>query len=102
MLAAAAAAAGTAAAAPARAAERAALPPHVYAPYFQSWDSADGGLAQLSAASGARYLTLAFLQTDQPGSCNAYWNGSPATPISATAAGSFGADIAAVQGPAET
>ena len=69
----------------------------MYAPYFESWDSADGSLAQLSAASGARYLTLAFLQTDQPGSCDAYWNGSTATPISATAAGSFGADIAAVQ-----
>jgi Glycosyl hydrolases family 18 len=97
VLAAAAAVAGTAAAAPARAAERPALPPHVYAPYFQSWDSADGGLAQLSHASGAKYLTLAFLQTNQAGSCTAYWNGSTATPISATAAGSFGADIKAVQ-----
>ena len=76
---------------------RPALPSHLYAPYFQSWDTADGGLAQLSAASGAKYLTLAFLQTDQPGSCTAYWNGSTGTPISATAAGSFGADIAAVQ-----
>ncbi len=76
---------------------RPALPSHLYAPYFQSWDTADGGLAQLSAASGAKYLTLAFLQTDQPGSCTAYWNGSTSTPISATAAGSFGADIAAVQ-----
>jgi Glycosyl hydrolases family 18 len=73
------------------------LPSHLYAPYFQSWDTADGGLAQLSAASGAKYLTLAFLETDQPGSCTAYWNGSTSTPISATAAGSFGADIAAVQ-----
>ena len=97
MLAAAAAVAGTTAAAPARAAERAGLPPHVYAPYFESWDSADGGLAQLSAASGAKYLTLAFLQTNQPGSCTAYWNGSTATPISATAAASFGAANAAVQ-----
>jgi hypothetical protein len=76
---------------------RSSLPSHLYAPYFQSWDTADGGLAQLSAASGARYLTLAFLETDQPGSCTAYWNGSTGTPISATAAGSFGADIAAVQ-----
>jgi len=96
-LTAAAAAAGIAATAPASAAVRSALPPHVYAPYFESWDSADGSLAQLSAASGAKYLSLAFLQTDQPGSCTAYWNGSTATPISATAAGSFGADIAAVQ-----
>jgi hypothetical protein len=98
VLATAAVVAGTAAAAaPARAAERPALPPHVYAPYFQSWDSADGGLAQLSAASGAKYLTLAFLETNEPGSCSAYWNGSTSTPVSATATGSFGAEIAAVQ-----
>ena len=97
VLAAAAAVAGTAAAAPASAVERAALPTHVYAPYVESWDSTDGGLAQLSAASGAKYLTLAFLETNAPGSCSAYWNGSTTTPISATAAGSFGADIAAVQ-----
>ena len=92
-----AAAAAMAGIAPARADVRSVLPPHVYAPYLESWDSADGGLAQLSAASGARYLTLAFLQTDQPGSCDAYWNGNAATPVSATAAGSFGAGIAAVQ-----
>jgi len=69
----------------------------LYAPYFESWDSTDGSLAQLSAESGARYLTLAFLETSQPGSCTAYWNGAAATPVSATAAGSFGADIAAIQ-----
>lgn len=88
-----------AAAATARAAVRspAALPQHVFAPYFEAWDTSNGGLAQQSQASGARYLTLAFLQTDQPGSCTAYWNGSTATPVSATAAGSFGADIAAIQ-----
>ena len=75
----------------------AALPSHVFAPYFEAWDTSAGTLAQQSAASGAKYLTLAFLQTDQSGSCQAYWNGSTATPISATAAGSFGADIAAIQ-----
>lgn len=76
---------------------RAGLPAHVYAPYVESWDTADGTPAQLSQESGARYLTLAFLQTDQAGSCSAYWNGSTSTPISATAAGSFGADIADIQ-----
>jgi len=73
------------------------LPAHVYAPYFESWDSSQGSLAQVSQESGAKYVTLAFLQTDQPGSCTAYWNGDTATPISATTAGSFGADIAAIQ-----
>jgi len=76
---------------------RAGLPEHVFAPYFEAWDTSNGTLAQQSAASGAKYVTLAFLQTDQSGSCTAYWNGSTATPISATAAGSFGADIAAIQ-----
>jgi len=52
------------------------------------------GLAALSQASGARYQTLAFLQTAQPGSCTAYWNGDPTQPI---AASSYGADIAAIQ-----
>ena len=73
------------------------LPPHVFAPYFETYDTTDGGLAQLSAESGARYLSLAFLQTNEPGSCTAYWNGDTSTPISATAAGSFGADIARIQ-----
>ena len=73
------------------------LPPHAYAPYFEAYDSTDGGLAQLSAESGAKDVSLAFLQTDQPGSCTAYWNGDTSTPISATAAGSFGADIATIE-----
>jgi Glycosyl hydrolases family 18 len=73
------------------------LPPHVYAPYFEAYDSTDGGLAQLSAGSGQKYVSLAFLQTDAPGSCTAYWNGDTSTPISATVAGSFGADIAQIQ-----
>jgi hypothetical protein len=93
-----AAAAGTASAATtSSAAQGHGLPEHVFAPYFEAWDTSNGTLAQQSAASGAKYLTLAFLQTQQSGSCSAYWNGSTATPISATADGSFGADIAAVQ-----
>jgi hypothetical protein len=73
------------------------LPAHIYAPYFESWDTTDGGLAQLSQESGAKFLNLAFLETAQAGSCTVYWNGDTSTPISATAAGSFGADIAAIQ-----
>lgn len=70
------------------------LPQHVFAPYFETYDTTDGGLAALSQASGARYLALAFLQTAQPGSCTAYWNGDPAQPVSTS---TFGADIAAIQ-----
>ncbi|HEY5353133.1 MAG TPA: chitinase [Streptosporangiaceae bacterium] len=72
----------------------ASLPPHVFAPYFETYDTTDGGLAALSQQSGARDLTLAFLQTAQTGSCTAYWNGDTTEPISAT---TFGQDIAAIQ-----
>ena len=72
----------------------ASLPPHVFAPYFETYDTTDGGLAPLSQQSGARDLTLAFLQTAQTGSCTAYWNGDTTEPISAT---TFGQDIAAIQ-----
>jgi hypothetical protein len=71
-----------------------ALPPHVFAPYFETYDTSNGGLAQLSRESGAKYLSLAFLQTSQPGSCTAYWNGDTTAPISPA---SFGAGIAAIQ-----
>jgi hypothetical protein len=73
------------------------LPPHVFAPYFETYNTTSGGLAQLSRESGAKYLSLAFLQTSTAGSCTASWNGDPSTPISATASGGFGADIAAIQ-----
>ncbi len=70
------------------------LPAHVFSPYFETYDTTDGGLAALSQASGARDLALAFLETAQPGSCTADWNGDPAQPISAA---TFGPDIAAIQ-----
>jgi hypothetical protein len=92
-------AASAAPAAPAHAPvfSHAGLPAHIYAPYFETYDTTDGGMAQLSQESGAKYLSLAFLQTAQAGSCTAYWDGNTSTPISSTAAGSFGADIAAIQ-----
>src|SRR3979490_2042154 len=70
------------------------LPHQLFAPYFETYDTTDGGLAALSQASGAQYLTLAFLQTAQPGSGTAYWNGDTTQPI---ATSSFGPDIAAIQ-----
>jgi hypothetical protein len=71
-----------------------ALPHQLFAPYFETYDTTDGSLAALSQESGARFLSLAFLQTAQAGSCTAYWDGNTATPI---AASSFGTDIAAIQ-----
>jgi hypothetical protein len=70
------------------------LPREVFAPYVETYDTTGGGPAALSAASGARYLSLAFLQTAQAGSCTAYWNGDTSEPVSYA---SFGSDISAIQ-----
>jgi hypothetical protein len=69
------------------------LPQHVFAPYFETYDTS-AGPAALSQQSGARYLSLAFLETAQAGSCTAYWNGDTSEPISPA---SFGGDISAIQ-----
>ena len=69
------------------------LPHQVFAPYFEMYDTT-AGPAALAHQSGSKFLSLAFLQTAQAGSCTAYWDGDTSTPISAA---SFGADIAAIQ-----
>jgi hypothetical protein len=69
------------------------LPYQVFAPYFETYDTA-AGPAALSEQSGSKFLSLAFLETAQAGSCTAYWNGDTSEPI---AASSFGSDIAAIQ-----
>jgi hypothetical protein len=66
------------------------LPPHVFAPYYFNITDT---LAATSKASGAKYLTLAFLQTAKPGSCTVDWNGDPPMPVGKT----YAAGIAAVQ-----
>jgi Glycosyl hydrolases family 18 len=69
------------------------LPYRVFAPYYEMYDTSTD-LAALSQQSGARYLSLAFLQTAASGSCTAYWNGDTTKPI---ASSSYGGDIAAIQ-----
>jgi chitinase len=68
------------------------LPDHVFAPYFQSYTGADP--AVVSRASGAHYLTMAFLQTATTGSCDILWNGDPATPV---AHSQYGPQIARIR-----
>jgi Glycosyl hydrolases family 18 len=70
------------------------LPAHVFAPYFEAYDTSGGSPSTLSQQSGDKYLSLAFLQTATAGSCTAYWNGDTSTPI---AQSSFGSDISAIQ-----
>ena len=69
------------------------LPYQVFAPYYEMYD-AGTDLATLSQQSGARDLTLAFLETAASGSCTAYWDGLATEPI---APASYGSDIADIQ-----
>ncbi|MGW2184481.1 glycosyl hydrolase family 18 protein [Streptomyces sp. NPDC001719] len=68
------------------------LPAHVFAPYFETYSSESP--AALSAQSGAKYLTMAFLQTEAKGSCTPYWNGDTGKPVSASV---FGSDITTIR-----
>ncbi len=68
------------AAAPA-ASPRTAIPAQVYAPYFEGY--LPSSISRVAAQSGARYLTLAFIQTPKKGSCTATWNGNARQPLSA-------------------
>ncbi|MFD7906815.1 glycosyl hydrolase family 18 protein [Kitasatospora sp. NPDC059747] len=68
------------------------LPSRVFAPYFESWTGQSP--ATLAAQSGAKYLTMAFLQASAKGSCTPYWNGDTSKPVSSS---TFGADIATIR-----
>ena len=54
-----------------------ALPPHVYAPYFERWTTE--GLTTTARQSGAKYFALAFLETLPKTSCRLVWDGSRPT-----------------------
>jgi hypothetical protein len=62
------------------------LPAHVFAPYFESYNGDNA--ATLSSQSGAKYLTMAFIQTASRGSCTVYWDGDTGSPISSSTYGS--------------
>ncbi|KIE26750.1 chitinase [Streptomyces sp. MUSC 125] len=68
------------------------LPTHVFAPYFEAYNG--DSPAALAQASGAKYLTMAFLQTDKKGSCTPYWNGDRSTPVDNSV---FGADFSTIR-----
>ncbi|MEU8973184.1 carbohydrate binding domain-containing protein [Streptomyces monashensis] len=68
------------------------LPTHVFAPYFEAYNG--DSPAALAQASGAKYLTMAFLQADTKGSCTPYWNGSTSTPVDTSV---FGSDFATIR-----
>ena len=57
------------------------LPARVYAPYFETWTG--DSIASIAQQSGARYLTLAFLETTGKSSCTLGWNGSKTQTVTA-------------------
>jgi hypothetical protein len=67
-------------------------PAHLFAPYFEAYAGNDP--ATLSQQSGAKYLTMAFIQAATKGSCTVYWDGDTSTPIGST----FASSIATIRG----
>src|SRR4029453_17331803 len=68
------------------------LPAHVFAPYFETWSTDTiSGIAQ---QSGARYFTLAFLETLSKTSCTLAWNGESGRTVASNA---YVDDIAALR-----
>jgi len=68
------------------------IPAHVYAPYFETWTS--DSLTTLAQRSGARYFTLAFLETTGKRSCTLAWNGVKTQTV---ASGRYLSDIASLR-----
>ena len=54
-------------------------PAQVYAPYFETWTT--DSIPAIAAKSGAKYLSLAFIQTPKAGSCTMTWNGTRTQPV---------------------
>ncbi|MCP2324499.1 hypothetical protein HDA40_003006 [Hamadaea flava] len=69
-----------------------ALPARVFAPYFETWQPET--LAGMAQQSGARYFTLAFLETLSRTSCTLAWNGEKARTVASNA---YVDDIAALR-----
>lgn len=68
------------------------LPSHVSAPYIDV--ESVPSIANTSAESGAKYLSLGFLQTDAPGACDVYWAGDTSKTVSS---GALGGEIKKIQ-----
>ena len=70
-----------------------ALPTHVYAPYYETYLAPNtASISDTSQQSGAKYFTLAFLQSTGKNSCSLDWNGNSAQPLTY-----YASDIATLQ-----
>jgi hypothetical protein len=69
------------------------LPAHVYAPYYETYLAPNTpSLTATAQASGAKYFTLAFLQSTGKHSCSLDWNGNSSQPLNY-----YAADIASLR-----
>src|SRR5262245_1898031 len=68
---------------PASPAAAAPLPAHVFAPYFETWST--DTITGIAQQSGARYFTLAFLETLSKTSCTLAWNGESTRTVASNA-----------------
>ena len=69
------------------------LPAHVYAPYYETYLAPNtASITATAQASGAKYFTLAFLQSTGRSSCSLDWNGNSSQPLSY-----YAADIASLR-----
>jgi hypothetical protein len=68
------------------------LPPHVYAPYFETWTT--DSITTVAQQSGARHFTLAFLETLGKSSCTLAWNGASSQTVTS---GRYLPDIASLR-----
>jgi len=69
------------------------LPQRVYAPYYESYLAPDTpSITATAKASGARFMTIAFLQSKGPKSCAVDWNSAASQPLTY-----YNADIASLR-----
>jgi hypothetical protein len=69
------------------------LPSEVYAPYYETYLAPNTpSITATEQASGAKYYTLAFLQSTGKGSCSLDWNGLSTQPLDY-----YAADIASLR-----
>jgi len=68
------------------------IPDHVFSPYFETWTS--DSLTTTAQQSGARYFTMAFLETLGRDSCVLAWNGDSGRRVGS---GAYMSDIASLR-----
>jgi hypothetical protein len=69
------------------------LPSRLYAPYYESYLAPDtASITATAEASGAKFMTIAFLQSKGTKSCAVDWNGTASQPLT-----SYNADIASLR-----